>query len=333
MYLKLLFFMLIFISCSKGESTLMIKNKKFKSTIKPDYLKSGDTIAIIAPSGVLNNRNQAIENAKKLIVEWGLVPIIGKNIYKKNYHFAGNDKQRLDDMQWAFDHKNIKAIWCARGGYGSIRIIDQLSFDQFKKYPKWLIGYSDITVLHNKLNNLGFETIHGMMAVNMEENQKEINESIESLKNCLFGELKSYHINNNKYNRIGKSSGILVGGNLTLLVAQLGSSSEIDTKDKILFIEEIGEYKYHIDRMLQSLKRAGFFDNCNGVLIGDMSEIKINSPSWGSSVNELIYDVLKPYKFPISFGIQSGHLKHNESLIFGRNIDLDVKASKTIISF
>jgi muramoyltetrapeptide carboxypeptidase len=125
----------------------------------------------------------------------------------------------------------------------------------------------------------------------------------------------------------------LVGGNLTLLVAQLGSSSEIDTKDKILFIEEIGEYKYHIDRMLQSLKRAGFFDNCNGVLIGDMSEIKINSPSWGSSVNELIYDVLKPYKFPISFGIQSGHLKHNESLIFGRNIDLDVKASKTIISF
>ena len=333
MYLKLLFFMLIFISCSKGESTLMIKNKKFKSTIKPDYLKSGDTIAIIAPSGVLNNRNQAIENAKKLIVEWGLVPIIGKNIYKKNYHFAGNDKQRLDDLQWAFDHKNIKAIWCARGGYGSIRIIDQLSFDQFKKYPKWLIGYSDITVLHNKLNNLGFETIHGMMAVNMEENQKEINESIESLKNCLFGELKSYHINNNKYNRIGKSSGILVGGNLTLLVSQLGSSSEIDTKDKILFIEEIGEYKYHIDRMLQSLKRAGFFDNCNGVLIGDMSEIKINSPSWGSSVNELIYDVLKPYKFPISFGIQSGHLKHNESLIFGRNIDLDVKASKTIISF
>ena len=333
MYLKLLFFMLIFISCSKDESTLMIKNKKIKSTIKPDYLKSGDTIAIIAPSGVLNNRNQAIENAKKLIVEWGLVPIIGKNIYKKNYHFAGNDKQRLDDLQWAFDHKNIKAIWCARGGYGSIRIIDQLSFDQFKKYPKWLIGYSDITVLHNKLNNLGFETIHGMMAINMEEKQKEINESIESLKNCLFGKLKSYHINNNKYNRIGKSSGILVGGNLTLLASQLGSSSEIDTKDKILFIEEIGEYKYHIDRMLQSLKRAGFFDNCNGVLIGDMSEIKINSPSWGSSVNELIYDVLKPYKFPISFGIQSGHLKHNESLIFGRNIDLDVKASKTIISF
>lgn len=325
--------MLIFISCSKDESTLMIKNKKFKSTIKPDYLKSGDTIAIIAPSGVLNNRNQAIENAKKLIVEWGLVPIIGKNIYKKNYHFAGNDKQRLEDLQWAFDHENIKAIWCARGGYGSIRIIDQLSFDQFKKYPKWLIGYSDITVLHNKLNNLGFETIHGMMAVNMEENQKEINESIESLKKCLFGELKSYHINNNKYNRIGKSSGILVGGNLTLLASQLGSSSEINTKDKILFIEEIGEYKYHIDRMLQSLKRAGFFDNCNGVLIGDMSEIKINSPSWGSSVNELIYDVLKPYKFPISFGIQSGHLKHNESLIFGRNIDLDVKASKTIISF
>jgi len=328
--------MLIFISCSKGESTLMTKNKKnknLKSLIKPDYLKSGDTIAIIAPSGVLNNRNQAIENAKKLIIEWGLVPIIGKNIYKKNYHFAGNDKERFDDLQWAFDHKNIKAIWCARGGYGSIRIVDKLNFDQFKKYPKWLIGYSDITVLHNKLNNLGSETIHGMMAINMEGNQKEIIESIESLKNCLFGKLKSYHINNNKYNRIGKSSGILVGGNLTLLASQLGSNSEIDTKNKILFIEEIGEYKYHIDRMLQSLKRAGFFDNCNGVIIGDMSEIKINSPSWGSSVNELIYDVLKPYKFPISFGMQSGHLKHNKSLIFGRNIDLDVKASKTIISF
>jgi len=301
--------------------------------IRPNYLIKGNSIAIIAPSGVLNNRNHEIENAKKLINKWGLVPITGKNIYKKNNHFAGNDKQRLEDLQWAFDNRNIKAIWCARGGYGCIRIIDELNFNQFKKFPKWLIGYSDITVLHNKLNNLGFESIHGMMTVNVGENLKKIDQSTESLKKCLFGELKSYQINSNRYNRIGKCTGALVGGNLTLLVSQLGSNSQIDTKDKILFIEEIGEYKYHIDRMLQSLKRAGFFNNCNGVLVGGMSKIKINSPSWGSSVNELIYNVLKPYKFPISFGIQSGHLKQNKSLIFGRNIELDVKISETTIKF
>ena len=191
----------------------------------------------------------------------GISPNNWKKYLQKNYHFAGNDKERFDDLQWAFDHKNIKAIWCARGGYGSIRIVDKLNFDQFKKYPKWLIGYSDITVLHNKLNNLGFETIHGMMAVNMEENQKEIIESIESLKNCLFEKLKSYHLNNNKYNRIGKSSGILVGGNLALLASQLGSNSEIDTKNKILFIEElVNTSTFRQDA--PKLERAGF-DNCN----------------------------------------------------------------------
>ena len=141
--------------------------------IRPNYLIKGNSIAIVAPSGVLNNRNHEIENAKKLINKWGLVPITGKNIYKKNNHFAGNDKQRLEDLQWAFDNRNIKAIWCARGGYGCIRIIDELNFNQFKKFPKWLIGYSDITVLHNKLNNLGFESIHGMMTVNVGENLKK----------------------------------------------------------------------------------------------------------------------------------------------------------------
>lgn len=331
MYLRILLLMLIFMSCSTDKTSPMMK--KTKTIIRPDYLNRGDTIAIVAPSGILNNKNQAIEDAEKLILEWGLIPITGKNIFKKNNHFAGNDKERLDDLQWALDNKNIKAIWCARGGYGSVRIVDQINFNKFIKNPKWIIGYSDITVLHNKLNNLGFESIHGMMAINMEEKLIEISESIKSLKDCLFGELKSYRFSGSELNQIGKSNGILVGGNLTLLASQLGSKTQIDTNGKILFIEEIGEYKYHIDRMLQSLKRAGYFDKCNGVLVGDMTDIKANSPSWGSSISELISKILKPYKFPISFGVEAGHSKLNKSLILGRNIELEVKRSETIIKF
>ena len=331
MYLRILLLILIFVSCSTGEKSSMVK--KTKTIIRPDYLNRGDTIAIVAPSGILNNKNQAIEDAEKLILEWGLIPVIGKNIFKKNNHFAGNDKERLDDLQWAIDNKKIKAIWCARGGYGCVRIVDQINFNEFIKNPKWIIGYSDITVLHNKLNNLGFESIHGMMAINMEENLDEISESIKSLKDCLFGKLESYSFSGSELNQIGKSNGILVGGNLTLLASQLGSNTQIDTNGKILFFEEIGEYKYHIDRMLQSLKRAGYFDKCNGVLVGDMKDIKANSPSWGSNIRELISKILKPYKFPISFGVEAGHSKLNKSIILGRNIEFEVKRSKTIIKF
>ena len=337
MHFKYLFYMLIFMSCTHSESSkITFKNPQTmlsKKYISPAILQVGDTIAIVAPAGILKSRKKTIEAAQMLLKNWGLVTVLGPHLFSESYHFAGTDAQRLKDLQWALDNPDVKAIWCARGGYGSMRIMDELNFEPFKKNPKWLVGYSDITALHNQLQNLGYETLHAMMPVNMEEDAKAITASITSLKAGLFGTLAMHNIESNKSNRMGSAKGILIGGNLTLLTAQLGSASQLDTRNKILFIEEIGEYKYHIDRMLQSLKRAGYFDHCNGVIVGDMMDIKANSPAWGTDIEELIMNILDPYDFPVAFGIPAGHKPENRALIFGRSIDLNITKSETVIRF
>ena len=336
MHFKYLFCSLLLVSCTIGKPLKMsVKNPQYKAPqkyIRPANLQLGDSVAILAPAGLLKGRQQAIESAQDLLKSWGLVPVLGVHLFNQNNHFAGTDAQRFRDFQQALDTPEIRAIWCARGGYGTMRIADNLNFEGFKKSPKWLIGYSDITVLHNKVNNLGYETLHAMMAVNMEQN-KTIENSIDSLKAALFGNLSTYSLASNKANRLGDAKGVLIGGNLTLLTAQLGSATQLDTRDKILFIEEIGEYKYHIDRMMQSLKRAGYFEHCAGVVVGDMIEIKSNSPAWGSSTEALIMEVLKNYEFPVAFGIPSGHAPENRALIFGRSIELSVSKSQTVIRF
>lgn len=337
MYIKTLIWFVLFTSCTHSKTSTMTAQtpppSEQKKYIRPAYLKRGDRVAIVAPAGILKGRQAAIENAQVLLKSWGLVPVLGPHLFAQKNHFAGEDAERLSDLQWALDDADIRAIWCARGGYGSTRIIDDLNFEGFQKSPKWLIGYSDITVLHNKLQNLGYESIHGMMAVNMEENRNAIASSMATLKASLFGALTSYSIAPHKLNQKGKTKGVLVGGNLTLLAAQLGSDTALNTKGKILFIEEIGEYKYHIDRMLQSLKRAGYFEHCSAVLVGDMTEIKANTTPWGSNEEQLIVDVLKAYDFPIAFGIPSGHELENRALIFGRNISLNISPSETKINF
>ena len=235
------------------------------STMKrPDYLKQGDTIAIVAPAGIIKN-DASIYEAAELIKTWGLHVVIGKHVFDKYYHYSATDANRLSDFQEALDAPSIKAIWCARGGYGTVRIIDDLDFTTFKKSPKWVVGYSDITVLHSHVHNLGIETIHGMMPVNVEFPEEKRIESEKTLQQALFGVLTTYSIPSSNYNKPGSTTGILVGGNLTLLENLLGSNSSIHTEGKILFFEEIGEYKYHIDRLLQGLKRNGYFDsrNCN----------------------------------------------------------------------
>ncbi len=337
MYIKTLVWLVLFANCSHSKTSTMtaqtLPPSEHKKCISPSPLKKGDSVAIVAPAGILKGRHVAIEKAQALLESWGLVPVLGPHLFAQNHHFAGEDSERLSDLQWALDRSDIKAIWCARGGYGSTRIIDDLNFDGFQKSPKWLIGYSDITALHNALQNLGYQSIHGMMAVNMEDDLEHISTSIETLKASLFGALNSYTIASHKLNRQGKAKGVLVGGNLTLLTAQLGSPTQLNTQGTILFIEEIGEYKYHIDRMLQSLKRAGYFEHCTGVIIGNMSKIKTNTTAWGSSVEQLITDALKAYDFPIAFGIPAGHELENRALIFGRNINLNISPTTTQISF
>lgn len=304
------------------------------NTLKqPPYLKAGDTVAIIAPSGILKNRTREIEQAKALLKSWGLHTVVGKHVFNQANHFAGTDDERCEDFQKALDNPKISAIWCARGGYGSVRILDKLNWTAFKQHPKWVIGYSDITAIHNQINNEGIESLHAMMCVNMTKDLSEIEPSISTFKAAIFGKTLNYALKGSKYNKTGKTHGQIVGGNLTMLHTMLGSKSSIDTNGKILFIEEIGEYKYHIDRMLQGLKRAGYFDNCKGLIVGDMTKLRKNTTLWGTSIEQLILDAVADYNFPIAFNMPTGHEKDNKALILGRMVNLNVTKAGSTVSF
>ncbi len=320
-----------------GTITLYAQNKKEQNspmTLKqPPYLKTGDTIAIVAPSGILNNRNDEIQRAIALLKSWGLHTIVGKHVFSKDNHFAGTDDERCEDFQNAIDNPKVKAIWCARGGYGTVRILDKLDYTKLKEQPKWLIGYSDITALHNQFHNLGLESIHALMCVSLTEDNTNLEQTIATFKAAIFGNSLSYTLTGSKYNRTGTSTGQLVGGNLTVLHTMLGSNTSIDTSGKILFFEEIGEYEYHIDRMLQSLKRAGYFNNCKGVIVGDITKVRKNTTPWGKPVEQLILDALSEYDFPIAFNMPAGHEDDNRAMIFGRMIELRVEKDKSIIDF
>jgi len=322
-------FLILFLNNLSLFSQSITNNK----LIKPEYLKKGDTVAIVAPSGVLKNYNGYILKAKELLKSWELEVVIGENVFNDNGHFAGTDNQRSADFQLALDDKAIKAIWCARGGYGAMRVIDNLNFEKYKENPKWIIGYSDITAIHNDLHNNKSESIHGIMCKSLEKIDVDNNESISLLKKTLFGEKLSYTIEGNNYNIEGNSNGQLIGGNLTLLHCLLGSKSSIDTDGKILFIEDLGEYLYHVDRMLISLKRAGYFDNCKGLIVGDFTDMRKNTTPFGKNLKELILDIVKEYDFPVSFGFPAGHGEKNYPMILGREINLEVSKQQSTINF
>ncbi|WP_203256525.1 S66 peptidase family protein [Hyunsoonleella ulvae] len=329
--LLLRFLLVVFfqISCSFAQQRIKTNNV----LVQPQFLKQGDTVAIVAPAGILKNRVGEINKAKTLLKRWGLHTVVGKHIFNQGRHFAGTDDERCEDFQNALDDKSIRAIWCARGGYGSVRILDKLDWTNFNESPKWIIGYSDITAIHSEVHNLGFLSLHAMMCTSLQDDAETIKETISTFKDAIFGTTLNYTLEASKYNQPGVVSAPIVGGNLTILHTMLGSKTSLDTSGKILFIEEIGEYKYHIDRMLQSLKRAGYFDNCKGVIIGDMTKIKRNTTPWGSSIEQLILDVLSEYKFPIAFNMKAGHEKDNRALILGKTITLEVKKTSSIISF
>nr|WP_132705104.1 LD-carboxypeptidase [Winogradskyella wandonensis] len=307
--------------------------KQHIEMIQPPYLKAGDTVAIVAPSGILKNREGEIQQAVSLLKSWGLNVVIGKHVFSKDNHFAGTDEQRCEDFQNALDDPKISAIWCARGGYGTVRILDKLDFTKFTKNPKWLIGYSDITALHNQFHNQGFQSLHALMCVSLTKDLSEIQETVDTFKSAIFGNPENYVLEGSKYNREGTTEGILVGGNLTMLHTMLGSDTSIDTSGKILFIEEIGEYKYHIDRMLQSLKRAGYFKNLKGLIVGDMSKLRKNTTLWGTSIEQLILDALSEYDFPIAFNMPAGHEQDNRALVLGKQVELKVEKSKSTLKY
>ncbi|SEB99322.1 muramoyltetrapeptide carboxypeptidase [Tenacibaculum sp. MAR_2009_124] len=305
--------------------SIMVQSQtEVSKLIRPPALKKGDTIAIVAPAGILKNRKHVIDKAKKLAQSWGLKVVYGKNMFNQNHHFAGTDEERCQDFQDALDNPNIKAIWSARGGYGSVRILDLLDFTKFIENPKWIIGYSDITAFHNHIHNLGVETLHAMMGTSMQDKPEDIPNTIATFKKALFGETLNYKISSSKYNKEAAVQGQLIGGNIAILASMLGSDSQISTEGKVLFIEEIGEYKYSIDRMLQSLKRAGYFTKVKAVVVGDMTKVKKNTTPWGSSIEKLILEVV-PKDVPIVFNFPAGHEPDNRALIMGRNVRVTIK--------
>ena len=248
--------------------------------------------------------------------------ILGKYICSEHAQFAGTDEQRAEDFQSMLDNKNIKAIICARGGYGTIRIIDKLDFSNFLKNPKWIVGYSDITVLHAYINNLlKIKTIHSLMPISFPKKDKT-DKSLNSLKKILFGSLPEYEMLNNMMNRTGNAKGILIGGNLSIIQSISGTKFDYNTKGKILFIEDVNEYLYKIDRILKNLEINEKLNNIEGLIVGQFTKMKDNKIPFGMNTYEIIYEKVKKYKYPVVFGFNAGHNKPNLSLILGSEVAL-----------
>ncbi len=283
----------------------------------PPILKKGDKIAITCPAKKLP---KPMDDAIALLQSWGLEVVLGETVNASYHQFAGDDELRAKDMQRFMDDDSIKAIIAARGGYGTVRIIDKLDFSGFASHPKWLVGFSDITVLHSHIHTTcSIQTIHGQMPVNIPDASAA---SLTMLKKALFGETIVYHIPTHPLNRLGKVSGVLTGGNLSLLVAVLGSVSDYDYTGKILFIEDVGEYLYSIDRMLRALDRAGKLKGLAALIVGGFTDVKDNDIPFGKTLPEIVMEIVEKYDYPVCFDFPAGHINDNQPLIFGKVLNL-----------
>ncbi|MCL2027362.1 MAG: LD-carboxypeptidase [Bacteroidales bacterium] len=288
----------------------------------PKFLQKGDIVALVAPAKKLDV--SIVENARKHLENWGLQVIVGESATASFHQFSGDDEVRRKDFQTQLDDPNVKAIICLRGGYGSARIIDQLDFSEFVKFPKWIVGYSDITVIQNHiLKNFNIASLHAEMPLNFPKFQ-QTNESLNALENAIFGEFESFEIPSDSLNKMGSAKAELVGGNLAILCNLLGSNSEINTDGKILFLEDIGEYLYSIDRMMMTLKRAGKFDKLAGLVVGQFTNIKDSDIPFGKNVYEIIAEHTEKYDYPVMFDIPAGHCDINKALIFGAEYAMNV---------
>jgi len=289
----------------------------------PEYLQKGDKVAIVAPAGKIDRKK--VESAADMLKSWGLKVEIAQHVFDNEFAFSSNDNNRMADFQKALDEVDIKAIFCARGGYGSLRIIDKLDFTNFQISPKWIVGFSDITVFHSHIHtNFEIETIHGIMSAGLNPKSNEERKSMVSLKNALFGNPLIYEMDKTPLSRMGSAEGQLAGGNLAILCSLIGSASDMDTENKILFIEEIGEHLYRIDRMMWTLKRAGKLAKLKGLIVGGFTDIPDKKSDFGKSAHEIILEITRDYDFPVWFDFPAGHQKDNQSLILGRDVSMEV---------
>lgn len=297
----------------------------------PPYLEKGDTIGIVCPAGYMDAEKTA-ECIRVLQEEWGYKVKVGKTVGgDSDNYFSGTDEERLTDFQQMLDDDEVKTVLCARGGYGMSRIIDRINFKKFKKQPKWIVGYSDITILHSHLySNYYISSLHAPMAAAFND-AGYINRFVQSLRDALKGEKAKYNCEPHEFNKKGEAIGELVGGNLALLTHALGTDSDIKTRGRILFIEDIGEYIYNVDRMLLQLKRAGKLKNLAGLIIGGFSDMKDTTRPFGKTIYEAIHDAVKDYNYPICFGFPVSHEKENYALKVGVGYKLRVGKSKVVL--
>jgi muramoyltetrapeptide carboxypeptidase len=309
------------LAASSFARTISAEPENAGSPIIPTYLKQGDLIGITSPAGYITP--DEIQPAIKRMESWGFRILIGDTIGKKDFTFGGTDDERTTDFQKMLDDKNVKAIMCARGGYGLIRILDRLQWEKFKAHPKWIIGFSDVTVLHAHINRrIGVATIHSKMCnsfpADWETADAVQKDTIDSIRKALTGEKMIYDIAPDAPNRSGTAEGMLVGGNLKTLESLRGSVSDINTNGKILFVEDTGEYLYSIDRMFWNLKRSGKLTHLKGLIIGAFRiKTDADTENFGKTLEQIIVEKVKPYNYPVCFGFPVGHQKNNVALKCG----------------
>ena len=294
----------------------------------PAYLDRGDTIGVVCPAGYM--AMERVQQCLQILQDWGFKAKVGKTVGSNSTnYFSGTDKERLTDFQEMLDGDEVKAVLCARGGYGIGRIIEQIKFKKFVKQPKWIIGFSDVTVLHAHIySNYKIATLHAPMAAAFNEGE---NEFVLSLRSALTGTLAKYEVKPHEFNKIGMASGELVGGNLALLTHICGTSSDIKTRNRILFLEDVGEYLYNVDRMLYQLKRNGKFDKLSGVIIGGFTENKDTDRPFGKTVFEIIHEIFQEFDYPICFGFPVSHGIENYALKIGVEYNLSISSGKVIL--
>ena len=292
--------------------------------IYPSFLKANDKAVILSPSGKIES--QWVEGLKAMLESYGLVVSVAEHAFCAKGRFAGTDNDRVQDLQKAINDAQVKAIFCSRGGYGLARIIDKIDFSALKSAAKWIVGFSDVTALHNALSRVGVASIHGIMAKHITLKA----EGLDNLMTMLFGGEVAYETPAHEFNKVGEAEGELIGGNLSVLYGLRGTPFDLDYKGKILFIEDLGERLYHIDRMMQNLRLGGVFEQISGLVVGQFTDID-EDDSFSGGVYGVIRDAVKDYNIPVCFNFPAGHVDNNQPLKMSANYKLEVLKDKSIL--
>ncbi len=298
--------------------------------IQPAYLKAGSVVRIVSTAGVVDA--EIVQKAASCLQQWGLVVQTGSHAAERVGRFAGTPEQRLSDLQEALDDPSVEAVFCSRGGYGTIHLMDKLSWTAFQKHPKWIIGFSDITMLHSQLNRMGYQSIHGGMAKMLAESLIEPGEPARQLNQLLFGAPCAMQVEGNLLNKQGLSQGRLIGGNLSILYSLRATPFDVNPDKNILFIEDIGEKPYAIDRMMYNLRLSGFLENLSGLVVGQFSDYE-EDPLMGKTVQEIVREAVAAYNYPVAFGFPVGHTSFNLPLICGATVALHVGTDGATLSY